>query len=213
MAELSFECLDVTAEQYTAAPTLTFRLRITEATGVPVHTLALHTQIRIEPVRRRYDPLEVDRLNDLFGTPDRWGDTLHAMQFATVSTMIQGFVDSTEVDIPVQCTFDTEVAASKYFTSLADGEIPFLLLFSGTAFIRGGTGVVVDPVPWDREVNFRMPVATWRELMDYHFGGSAWLRMGRHSIDALSRFRTSRALKSWDDTVAHLLKEAGEELP
>ena len=127
--------------------------------------------------------------------------------------MVQGFVDSTVVDIPVQCTFDTEVAASKYFSALADGEIPLLLLFSGTAFVRGEQGVVVDPVSWDREATFRMPVATWRELMGYHFGGTGWLRIGQDTIDALARFRTARALKSWDDTFAHLLKEAGEELP
>ena len=96
---------------------------------------------------------------------------------------------------------------------LEGGEIPFLLLFSGTAFIRGEHGVEVDPVPWDREVSARMPVATWRALMDYHFGGTGWLRMGRPAIEALSRFRTARALTSWDDTVAHLLKEAGEDPP
>jgi hypothetical protein len=214
MAELSFECVDVVADRYAVGPTLNFRLRITEATGVPVHTLALRTQIRIEPVRRKYTPEEVVRLNELFGTPERWGETLHAMQFTNISTMIPGFVGETEYDLPVVCTYDTEVSASKYFNSLESGEIPLLLLFSGTAFVRGAEGaVMVDPVPWDREASFRMPVAVWREMIEAHFGGTGWLRMGQHTIEALSRFRSERALPSWDDAFAHLLKEAGEDVP
>ena len=51
---------------------------------------------------------------------------------------------------------DFEVAAAKYFHALRDGEIPLLLLFSGTVFYRGDDGMLVDQIPWDREVSATM---------------------------------------------------------
>ena len=52
------------------------------------------------------------------------------MQFATVSLMVPSFTGSCELDLPVPCTYDFEVAASKYLHALGDGEVPLLLLFS-----------------------------------------------------------------------------------
>ena len=69
----------------------------------------------------------------------------------------------TEFDLPVECTYDFEVAGAKYIHSLADGEIPLLLLFSGTVFTRGESGFSAEPVPWDREASYRMPVSVWRQ--------------------------------------------------
>ena len=43
------------------------------------------------------------------------------------------------------CTYDMEVAGTKYLHALApDGEIPLLLLFSGTMFSRESNGAGVD---------------------------------------------------------------------
>jgi hypothetical protein len=68
-------------------------------------------------------------------------------------------------------------------------------------------------VPWDKELAFRLPVRTWREVMDSYFPGSAWLRLRRESFDALHRFKGRHALTTWDDAVDALLKQAGEEAP
>ena len=54
MADLIFGCTGVSAERYSATPTLIFRLAITERSGARVHAIALRCQIRIEPHRRRY---------------------------------------------------------------------------------------------------------------------------------------------------------------
>ena len=59
-----------------------------------MHTVALRTQIRIEPRRRRYTAEEAARLSDLFGEPARWGETLNPLQLATVATMVPGFTGS-----------------------------------------------------------------------------------------------------------------------
>ncbi len=49
-----------------------------------------------------------------------------------------GFDATTEVDLPITCTYDFEVAAAKYLHGLDGGEIPILLLFSGTIFRAPG---------------------------------------------------------------------------
>ena len=51
--------------------------------------------------------------------------------------MVPGFTGSTELDLPVPLTYDMEIGATRYFAGLEDGEVPLLLLFSGTVF---GTG-------------------------------------------------------------------------
>ncbi|HEY3894135.1 MAG TPA: DUF6084 family protein [Pseudonocardiaceae bacterium] len=210
MTELSFTCLDVRAENYAMTPTLLFRLRVDAAAGQRVRAIALRCQIRIEPARRGYSENEPERLLELFGERGRWGDTLKPFQFANTSTVIASFTDTIEVDVSVPCTYDMEVTAGRYFHALEDGEIPFILLFSGTIFGDGEKGLWIEQVPWHAEARYRMPVAVWREMMDGHFPGSGWLRLRRDTIDALAEFKAARGLPSWDDAVLAVL-EAGRD--
>lgn len=210
MGDLAFECVESRPERYAAAPTLVFRLRVSEATGQDVRAIALRCQMRIQPQRRAYSATEESRLADLFGSRDRWGDTLKPMQFAAVTAMVPAFRGAIEIDLPVPCSYDLEVASGQYFHALDEGEIPLLMLFSGTVF--GARGV--EMVPWDRECLHRMPVAVWRELMDHYFPGTGWLRLRRETLDGLQAFKHSRALPTWDETITTLLKEsAGTEVP
>ena len=215
MSELVFDILGVEPDPYAAAPTLNFGLRISETTGVRIHAIVLRIQIRIEPKRRRYSPAEAERLLDLFGETSRWGDTVKPMQFAFADASIPGFDGAIEVDVPVPCTYDFEVATAKYFHALDDGEIPFLMLFSGTVFIKGETGFAVEQVPWHKEVSFGVPVKVWDRLMDLYFPGQAWIRMQKETLDALQRYKSQRALTNWDETLQALLAGASgpEEAP
>jgi hypothetical protein len=207
--DLSFAVTDVVPEPYAAAPNLLARLRIEEATGEPVHALALRAQVRIEPQRRRYDDAEEQALLDLFGERARFGQTLKPFAWLHASTVAQGFTGSTETDLVLPCTYDFEVSGTTYLHALRDGQIPLLFLFSGSVFSRGATGFSVTQVPWDHEARYRLPVRVWRDLMEAHFPGSEWLRMHRDTVDALARFRHVRGLTSWDDAVAALLAESG----
>ncbi|MFB7374400.1 DUF6084 family protein [Streptomyces sp. NPDC056222] len=209
MTEFSFSCTDVRADAYAAGPTLVFRLRITSTGGTRVHAMALRCQIRIEPARRGYDDVEAEALGDLFGERSRWGSSLNPVQFAQASVMVPGFTGEIETDLVVPCTYDTDIAASRYFRSLSDGDVPLLLLFSGTAFTGAG-GFNVEPVPWDREVAYRMPVKIWREMIDQHFPGCGWIRLPGDAMDALLAYRSRRALPSWQATVESLLEASGE---
>jgi hypothetical protein len=210
VSELTFDCIDVRAERYAAAPTVRIRLRISETSGADVHAMALRCQIRIEPQRRQYSDAEADRLLDLFGERSRWGETLKPMQFAELSVMVPGFKGGTEVDLAVPCTYDFEVASAKYLHGLEEGTVPLLLLFSGTVFTKGPGGVAVERVPWDKEAPCRLPVAVWREVMDLYFPGTAWIRLRRETLDALQRFKSQRALPTWDDAIEALIEDAEE---
>ncbi|MFI6529694.1 DUF6084 family protein [Streptomyces uncialis] len=207
MSELRFHCVGVRADPYAAGPTLVLRLRITAEPDVPVHAVALRCQLRIEPARRKYAEGEGERLTDLFGERSRWGSTLHPIQFAQVALMVPGFTGETEVDLVVPCTYDLDIAATRYFRALDEGEVPLLLLFSGTVF-SGPAGFRVTPVAWDREAAVRLPVRVWREMIEQHFPGCGWLRLPGDLMDALLAFRTRRGLPSWEDTVRALLAAA-----
>lgn len=210
MPELKFTIAGARAEPYAVVPTLMLRLGICAAGERPIHAIMLRCQIRIEPRRREYSAEEAGRLYELFGEPAQWGGSLKPLLWTHASVMVPSFTGSIEVDVPIVCTYDLEVAGSRYFQALEDGEIPLTALFSGTVFEGGGTmGFTVQQVPWDREAAFRLPVRLWRETMDRYFPDSAWLRLRRENWDALNRFRARRALASWDDAVAALL--AGKE--
>jgi hypothetical protein len=210
MPELVFDCTGAGPERFAAVPTLTFKVRIAETGGDPVHAIALRCQIRIEPQRRRYTPKEADGLLELFGGPERWGETLKPMQFATVSTMVGGFAGSTEIDLQVPCSYDLEVAAGKYFDALADGEVPLLLLFSGTVFSKGEQGFSVQQLPWQSETSWRLPARAWRQLMDLYFPNEGWVRLHREVLDGLRHYKAANAYPTFDAAVSALLEKVGQ---
>jgi Family of unknown function (DUF6084) len=210
VSELVFDCTGARSDNYAAGPTLIFTLQIAETTGEAINAIALRTQIRIEPLKRRYSDAEGERLVDLFGERSRWGDTMKPMQFANVAQMVPRFKGSIEVELPVPLTYDFEVATAKYFHGLDQGEIPFILLFSGTIFLRGETAFSVEQIPWHKETLYRLPVSVWREAMDVHFPNSTWIRMRRETLDALARFKSKLTLPDWDHTIEALLRQAGE---
>jgi hypothetical protein len=211
MTELVFDCVGARPERYAAAPTLLLRLRIAETTGATVTAFMMRCQIRIEPTRRRYSPAEEEALADLFGDVSRWGDTLKPLQLTFVNQVVPRFTGSTEVDLVVPCSYDMEVATGKYFAGLEDGAIPLLLLFAGTVFSRTEQGMSVEPVPWEKEERYPLPVAVWRQMMDEHFPGSGWLRLTTETLDALGRYKSRHQLLDFDHTVQTLLKKAGDD--
>ena len=211
MAELAFDCIGAHPDKYAVAPSMSLTLRISETSGLRVDAIALRCQIRIEPTRRRYSDAEAERLNDLFGDTQRWAETLRPLQFTTVSIMVPGFIGSTELDLPVMLSYDLEIGSVRYFAGLESGEIPLLLLFSGTVFSTARGRLQVQQVPWSKEASYRLPVSVWREAIDVHFPSSAWIRMSLETLDELQRFKTRQALPTWDATLAALLARVADE--
>jgi hypothetical protein len=210
-ARFDFECVGARGERYAVTPTMALTIRLAETSGVSVHAFALRCQIWIEPRRRRYTAAEAERLADLFGDASRWDQTLRPMHLTTVSTLVPGFTGTSEVDLPVPCTYDLEVASTRYFYALDDGTVALRLLYSGTAFLDHGSGFTVQQLPWSAESRYRMAVTVWREMVERDFPDSAWLRCSRHTLDALGRYKSRHALATWDQTIQTLL--AAERAP
>jgi hypothetical protein len=211
MADLVFDCVGARADRYAITPQMSLVLRIAETSGQKVEAIALRCQIRIEPTKRRYTDAEAERLNDLFGDTQRWADTLKPLQFTTVSVMVPGFTGSTEAELPLMLSYDLEIGSTRYFAGLEGGEIPLLLLFSGTVFTTVDGKMQAQQVPWSKEASYRLPVSVWREAIDMHFPDSAWIRMSLRTMDELQRFKNRQALPTWDATIAALLATADEE--
>jgi hypothetical protein len=210
VAELSFDCTGVRPDRFAIAPAMSMSLRISEVTGQKIEAIALRCQLRIEPARRRYSAAEAQRLNDLFGDTERWADTLKPVQFTNLSIMVPGFTGSADIDVPIPLSYDMEIGSTRYFAGLDQGEVPLLLLFSGTVFGSADGKLVVQQVPWSKEARYRLPVTVWREAIDAHFPNSAWLRVSTRTLDELQRFKASRALPTWDATVNALLANVTE---
>lgn len=211
MSGPTFEATAVTVDRYAAAPSLTLRLRV--ADPEPVHAMALRCQVRIDPQRRGYSDDEARALADLFGPRRRWADTLRPFLWMHTSTVLPGFIDGADVDLPLTLTYDMEVAAGKYFHAVRGGGIPLSLLFSGTVFYRADNGFRVAPIPWNTDVAFSLPASAWREAMDAFFPGAGWIMLPRESIDELLRVRAELGLTDWAQTVAALLDKAGVSRP
>lgn len=213
MPELGFRVLSVAPEPQALTPILDFRLGIEEAEGCQIDSIALRCQILVEAARRRYAEREQEALLDLFGEPSRWGRTLKTMLWTHAATVVPGFRGATTVDLPVHCTFDLGVSAGRYFFALEDGEVPLTLQFSGTVFWRDVADALrTAPIPWTAEAAFKLPVATWRAMMDEHYPGTAWLCLRRDVVDRLNRYKGRRALPTWDDALASLLDAAAVDV-
>ena len=166
MSDVGFQIVGARPERYAASPTLAFRLRLEDEAERSIQSIGLQCQIRIEPQLRRYSAEEEVRLLELFGETPRWGDTLKPFFWSSVSTVVRSFRGSTEIDLPVPCTYDLEVAGAKYLHALDDGELPLVFLFSGTIFAQGEGGLEVSQVSWSRDTRYRLPARLWREVMD-----------------------------------------------
>ena len=209
MPDLTFEVEGAGAVPYAASPLIALKLRVANAeAGELIQTIMLRCQIQIEATRRRYEPGEQERLRDLFGEPQRWGRTLRPMLWTNASVVVPTFTGSTTVDLQVPCTFDFNVAATKYFAGLEGGEIPLNLLFSGTVFYQeGGGGLQVAQVPWEKEAVYRLPVGVWREMMDAYYPNTAWLCLRRDAFERLYRYKVRRGIPTWEQVLEALVPE------
>lgn len=214
MPELHFAFEKIEVEPFAATPQLTFVLRLTNTTpGETIHTVALRAQVQFEATRRPYNAEEQKSLRDLFGEPERWGRTLKTFLWTHTSTIVPSFSESTLANLPVPCTFDFNVAATKYFAGLEEGDIPLCVQFSGTVFYaQDGGALQVTPIPWDKEIHFRMPVKTWKELMDAYYPGTAWLCLHRDVFDQLYRYKVERGIPTWEQALESLFRAVEEEV-
>ena len=203
--DVNFAVLDVAPEPYAVSPVLTARVGVAASGDDPVHAIALRCQVRIEPLRRSYSDDEAAGLIDLFGPRERWATTQRTFLWQHCTAMVPGFAGNTTVALPLDCTYDFEVAAAKYLHALRDGALPLQFLFSGTIFVKSERGFSVQQVPWDCEYRYDMPVAVWRELIAQHYPNTGWVRLSHETIAALAAYKSAQGLLDLDHAVTSLL--------
>ncbi len=207
MPDLDFQVESVEAVPFAVAPLLKFKLRVDNSNPDEwIQTVALRCQIQIEPTRRHYNGEEQEKMLDLFGEPERWGQTLKTMLWTHASTVVSPFQNTTTVDLPVNCTFDFNVAGTKYFAGLAGGEIPLLLLFSGTIFYEAAGGAIqIAQISWSKETKFSLPVSVWQEMMEHYYPNSAWLILQRDAFERLQKYKMQRGIPTFEQALESLL--------
>lgn len=209
--DLDFSVESVDPVAFCAVPTLAFKLRVTSAGDQPVQAVALDCQLRIEAQKRRYEPDEKDRLLELFGEPSDWSRTLRSLLWTHASASVPPFTGTAVFDLQVPCTYDFNVIAAKYFHAVEGGEVPLLLLFSGSIFYSGERGELqVARVSWNKEAAYRLPVSVWKELIEIYYPNTAWLSLRRDVFDRLAAFKSARTLPTWEQALEALLSAAEE---
>ena len=130
------------------------------------------------------------------------------MLWTRASVVVPPFTAATTVPLDVTCTYDLEVAASRYFDALPDGEVPLEFLFSGTVFYSAPDGrLQTARISSEAEAGYRLPVAVWKDVMDHAFPDTAWLRLRKESFDRLCAFKSRNALATWEDAIDALLED------
>ena len=207
MPDLNFQVERAEVVSNAASPLLAFKLRLTTSDpNETIHTVALRCQIQIETTRRKYTPEDQAKLRDLFDDPSRWGQTLKNLLWTHASIVVPSFQGSTVVDLPVPCTFDFNVAATKYFDGLSDGEVPICVQFSGTVFYASPQGSLqVAPISWDKETRFKLPVKVWREMMESYYPRSAWLCLHKDVFDCLHQYKIRNGIPTWEEAIESLI--------
>jgi hypothetical protein len=210
MPDLSFRIGEVKAMPYTAVPTIAARLHIV---NVPkdekIQSVLLNCQMQVRPLGRAYSPMEEARLLDLFGERELWGRTMKPLHWTNLVLKVPPFTGETAIDLPLLCSLDFDVAANKYFYGLEAGSIALAAMFSGTVFYSGEhSSMQIAQIPWDREARFQLPVDVWKQAIDAHYPGSAWLRLPRETFDRLYRYKVGRGIPMWEGVMNRLLDQA-----
>ena len=113
MPNLDFRVAGAEVQEFAAVPSLLFKLRVENLQEEPIRSVSLNTQVRIAARQRHYEAVEQERLQELFGDPHRWGETLRSLLWTHTVLQVPRFSGSTVVDMPVTCTYDLEVVAAK----------------------------------------------------------------------------------------------------
>jgi hypothetical protein len=209
--EPEFQVLAASGRRHAAVPALDFDVHVSEPSGRQVYVIALSAQVMIEPARRAYDAETRAKLVELFGAPERWATTTRSLVWHQADALVPAFTGATTFRIAVPAGFDMEVASSKYLYGLSDGEVPLAFNFNGTIHYRGDDGrLQLSLVPWSCSAEFRLPLATWRDLIAHYYPHTGWIPLHEDTLEALQRDKARRGSPTLDACVSELLDAVGE---
>ena len=207
-----FEVIGVEAIPFAAAPTLEFTLRATEPAGGEVYTIALCSQIQIEPARRTYDDETRTRLSELFGTPERWAATTHSFMWGQVDMLVPSFTGSTEFKLQVRAATTSRSRRPATSTRCRTATSRS----TSTSAARSSTRTLTAVCSSSRSLGSARRssdagLGLARHGREY-YPHAAWLAVHAETLDRVLRLRAQRGMTSFDATISMLLDrfEAGE---
>jgi hypothetical protein len=214
MPDLDFKIVGAEPASRGLTPLLHFQMEITNGDAEAIRAVILQCQVQIQAPQRTYSPSEKEKLGELFGAPDSWSRTLRNKLWTYANVTVGGFMKKTVATLPVQCTYDLNMLATKYFYALEEGEISLLFLFSGSVFYSdpGDGRLQVQQISWDKECSYQMPLRLWHQMIEFHYPNSAWLYMHRDLFDQLYAYKRKNGLATWDNAIERLLAGVNKEM-
>jgi hypothetical protein len=204
--DLNFAIESTEPLRFAASPHITFKLRVENDSPLAVHSVILRAQIHIDASRRRYTAKEQASLSDLFGAASRWGETVRSLLWTNATVSLPSFQNSLTTDLLIPCTFDFNVAVTKYFSGIDDGDVPLSFYFSGTVFYTGESGTLqVTQISWEKEASYRMPIQVWNDMMDMYYPNVAWLCLRRDAFDRLYEFKVQHGIATFEEALLQTL--------
>jgi hypothetical protein len=210
--EPEFAIIGARTMRHAATPTLLLDLQVSEPDGRRIYMIALTVQLVVEPARRGYDTATRARLVELFGPPSRSAVTTGTLVLAQLPVLVPAFTGSVVVPVPLPCSADLELAATKFMHALSGGNVPLAAHFNGTVYYEGPDGgLQMALVPWSNSIDVTLPVAVWRETMEHYYPNTGWLSVSARTLEALRHEKLRRNLATLDECMSALLAEAGNE--
>ena len=119
---------------------------------------------------------EQEQLKELFGETERWSKSLHPLLWANINVNVPAFTGSTVVDVPVPCTFDFNVAMTKYILRTRRWRDSHHAALQRDRFLRRPHRAC----RWRRFRGIVRPAigcrfSVWKEMMDLYYPNTAWL--------------------------------------
>ena len=217
MLDLNFTVESAEAQPHAARRILIFKLRIAETVAAKSPRPSPRSRCAARSASSRLAaatwPKKRKGCSTCSARASGGGKRCAARLWTHASVVVPPFTGDTVIDLPVPCSFDFNVAATKYFHALEDGEVPLCLLFSGTIFYTDQDGYLqVSQIPWEKEASFRLPVPVWKDMMELYYPNCAWLCLERDTFDRLYRYKSSRGLPTWEQAIDTLIDSALEEV-
>jgi hypothetical protein len=206
MAELAFRVLSASTVPHALTPQLALTLVIENRPDEQeIHSVLLRCQVQIAAAERRYGIAEEEGLLDLFGAPTRFAQTMRNLLWTHSHVLVPPFRGATTVELPLLCSYDFNLAATKLLYALGDGEVPLMLLFGGTVFYQGACGLQVAQIASTCEARFALPVHIWQKTMAHYYPDWAPLSLRKDVFDRLYRYKQRLALRTFEEVVERLL--------
>ena len=183
---LELEVTGARASMSHAAPTLVFALRAAEPTGRrDLHRRALDPdphRPRAALARRR-DPRAARRPLRRRRSAGRRRRPASCGREVDRARAVASLIGPTS-SCPCRAATTSRWRRPSTSTRCPDGDVPLSFHFSGRIFYRGDDGrLQVVLAPWS-SATFRLPVTTWKKMIDWHYPGSGWIRVRRRDARA-----------------------------